>query len=170
MCPLQPWTIPTTACSSPWYKAQITDGPEGHMDTDDTLLHASPCQMQHSGFGKWKGEDGCTDRLNCMNPPHRGQQRDPQVSSSLPSSDLASALLPHFCTGWETGVCRGEDRREGKDRLCQKYLHTDTGTHRCRICAALARVLLARGLLIVGAADGAKHLLLCTPLCSGGTG
>lgn len=35
-----------------------------------------------------------------------------------------------------------------------------TQAHRCRICAALARVLLARGLLMVGPTDGAKHLLL----------
>lgn len=32
-------------------------------------LHTSPCQLQHSGLGKGKGGDGCTDRLNHMNPP-----------------------------------------------------------------------------------------------------
>lgn len=38
------------------------------------------------------------------------------------------------------------------------------------ICAALAQVLLARGLPVVSPTDGAKHSLLCSPLCSGGTG
>lgn len=100
-------------------------------------LHASPCQLQRSGLRKGKREDGCTDQLNCRNPPHGSE-----ANSSIPRFPLPfPSVFSPACSS-----------------LPQ--------THRCRISAALAHVLLAWGLLMVGPTDGAKHL----PLCSGVTG
>lgn len=134
-------------------------------------LHASPCQLQRSGLRKGKREDGCTDQLNCRNPPHGSEANSSIPRFPLPFPTLTQCWLLFLTSALGGRLEHAGEKTEGKGRIaCAKNICTLTWghpqTHRCRISAALAHVLLAWGLLMVGPTDGAKHL----PLCSGVTG
>lgn len=172
------------APSPPWgaQAAGVRHGPQMSQTGTGTRmtyvalsLHASPCQLQHSGLRKGKGEDGCTDQLNCRNPPHGSEANSSIPRFPLPFPTLTQCWLLFLTSALGGRLEHAGEKTEGKGRIaCAKNICTLTWGHpqtcRCRISAALAHVLLARGLLLVGATDGAKHLPPCGPLCSGVTG
>ena len=110
-----------------------------------------------------------------MNPPHGSKANSSTPRFPLPFPALTQCQLLFLTSAPGGRLEHAGERTEGKGRIARaKNICTliggHTQTHRCRICAALAQVLLARGLLVVGRTDGAKHLPLCSPFCSGGTG
>lgn len=107
-------------------------------------LHASSCQLQHLGVGKEKQEDGCTDQLNCKNPPHDSKAK------GLTRFLCPFPYLTQCCLLFLTPVLGGTlECPEGKGRIdhtkntCTLTRgHTETRRH--RICAPSTRVRLVK--------------------------
>lgn len=74
-------------------------------------LHASPCQLQHSGLRKGKEEDGCTDQLNCRNPP-----RGSEANSSIPRFPLPFPTLTQCWLLFLTSALGGRLEHAGEGR------------------------------------------------------
>lgn len=80
-------------------------------------LHGSPCQLQHSGLQKGKGENRCTDQLNYRNTPLSSKANSSTRRFPVPFPAMTQRRLLFLTSGLGGRLERAGERTERKRRI-----------------------------------------------------